>query len=107
MAEKECKAQTFADDTTLTITNNKYIEEFKKISWLNLDKTNVIPFGKYFNPGNKICHKPEVNWTDRFKLLGLEIDNKLELMGQNFDKAHVKYQNINSDWKSRKFPING
>ena len=79
----------------------------KKISGLaaNLDKTN--PFGKFFNPGNKICHDLEVNWTDSFKLLGLDIDNKLELMGQNFIKAHVKAQNIISDWKACKLPING
>ena len=62
----------------------KYIEDFKKISGLaaNLDKTNVIPFGKFFNPANKICHDLKLNWTDNFKLLGLEIDNKLENWGQ-------------------------
>ena len=51
----------------------KYIEEFKKISGLatNLDKTNVIQFGKFFNPGNKICHELKFNWTAGFKLLGL------------------------------------
>ena len=80
-----------------------------KISGLaaNLDETNVIPFGKHTNPGNKICHELEVNWTDSFKLLGLEIDNKLELMGQNFDKTHVKAQYIISAWKSRNLPMNG
>ena len=81
------QSKTFAVDTTLTIaweeeslTNCiKYIEEFKKISGqaANLDKINVILFGKFFNPGNKICHELKVNWTDSFKLLGLEIDNKL------------------------------
>ena len=62
MDGKECKAQTFADDTFLMIAREeeslrnciKYIEDFKRISGLavNLDKTNVIPFGKFFNPGN-------------------------------------------------------
>ena len=28
-------------------------------------------------------------------------------MGQNFDKAHIKAQNIISDWKAQKLPING
>ena len=113
---EECKAQTFADDTTLTIAREeetlmngiKYIEEFKKISGLaaNLKKT-VIPFENFFNPGNKICHDLEVNWTDNFKYLGLEIDNKLELMGQNFEKAHTKACKIISDRKACKLPING
>ena len=117
MDGEECKEQTFADDTTLTIAREqeslrnyiKYIKEFKKISGLaaNLEKTNVIPIGKFFNPGKKICHELEVNWTDSFKLLGLEIDNKLELMGQNFDKEHIKAQNIIFDWKECKLPING
>ena len=53
---KECKVQTFADDNTILIDRDenylrksiKYIEEFKQISGLaaNLDKTNVIPYGK-------------------------------------------------------------
>ena len=72
----------------------------------NLDKTNVIPFGKYFNPGNKICHGLEVNWTNGFKLIDLEIDNKIDQLRQNFDKAYVRAENIISDWKARKLPIN-
>ena len=63
MDGEECKAKTFADDKTLTIAREgeslrnciKYIEEFIKISGLavNLVETNVIPFGKFFNPENK------------------------------------------------------
>ena len=66
-----------------------YIEEFKRISGLaaNLDKTNVIPYGKFFNPGQKICPDLDVKWVDNIKLLGIEIDNKLEKLNINFDKA--------------------
>ena len=112
MDGEESKAQTFADNTTLRIAREeeslikctKYNEEFKKISGLatNLDKINIIPFGKNFNPGNNICQDLEVNWTDNFKFLGIEIDNKLELLGQNYDMAHTKAQNILSNWKARK-----
>ena len=86
----------------------KYIEEFKKISGIaaKLDKTNVIPCGKFFNQGNKICHELEVNWTNSVKLIGLKID-KQELIGQYFDKAHVKAQNIISYWKAKNLLING
>ena len=85
MDGEECKASTFADDTTLTIAREEeflrncieYIEEFKNSGLAaNLGKTNVIPFEKFFNSGNKICHNLEVNWTDNFKLLGIERDNK-------------------------------
>ena len=125
ISEQECKAQAFADDTTCLISKDenslgmciKYIENFKQISGLaaNLNKTNVIPFGKFFNPGNKICPylelnanlPTELNWTDNFKLLGLDIHNKLEKWGLNYDKAHVKAQNIISNRNARKLPING
>ena len=63
IGKSECRAQTFADDTTILIQREEaslrasilYIEEFKLISGLaaNLDKTNVIPYGKFFNPGLK------------------------------------------------------
>ena len=56
MDEEECKAQTFADDTTCLIAREEessrkciqYIDDFKLISGLvaNLDKTNLIPFEK-------------------------------------------------------------
>ena len=78
----------FVDDTTILIEREedslrasiKYIEDFKSISGLaaNLDKTNVIPYGKFFNPGCKICPDLDVKWVDNFKLLGIEIDNKFE-----------------------------
>ena len=40
-----------------------------------------------------------------FKRLGLEIDNKLELMGQNFEKPHTNAQNRISDLKAHNLPI--
>ena len=49
----------------------------------------------------------DVKWVDHFKLLGIEIDNKLEKLNINFDKAYAKAQNIISNWKARKLPING
>ena len=117
IGKKECKAQTFADDTTILIKREEeslrasilYIEEFKRISGLaaNLDKTNVIPYGKFFNPGQKICPDLDVNWVDKFKLLGFDIDNKLQQLNINFEKALAKAQNIISNWKARKLPING
>ena len=116
IGKKECRAQTFVDDTTILIEREedslrasiKYIEDFKSISGLaaNLDKTNVIPYGKIFNLGSKICPGVEIKGFDYFKLLGIEIDNKLENLNINFDKAYVKAQNIISNWKARKLPIN-
>ena len=115
IGKKECCAQTFADDTTILIKRDEeslraciqYIEDFKSISGLaaNLDKTNVIPYGMFFNPGCKICPDLDVKWVDNFKLFGIEIDNKLENLNINIEKAYVKAQNIISNWKARKLPI--
>ena len=87
----------------------KYIENFKSLSGLvaNLDKTNVIPYGTFFNPGCKICPDLDIKCVDNIKLLGIEIYNKLENLNINFDKAYVKAQNIISNWKACKLPING
>ena len=38
--------------------------------------------------------------------MGIQINDKLESLGQNFDKAHTKAQNIISNWKARTLPIN-
>ena len=73
----------------------------------NLDKTNVITYGNFFDPGCKICPYLDVNWVDNFKLLGIKIDNKLEKLNINFEKALAKAQNIITNWKARKLPING
>ena len=61
----------------------------------------------FFNPGNKICSDFDVKWVGNLKLLGIKIDNKLENLNINFDKAYVKAQNIISNWKACKLPING
>ena len=53
-----------------------------------MDKTNVIPYGTFFNPGCKICPDLDVKWVDNFKLLGIEIDNKLEKLNINFIDIH-------------------
>ena len=37
----------------------------------------------------------------------MDIDNKLEKLGLNYKKAHIKAQNINPNGKVRKQPING
>ena len=56
---------------------------------------------------DKICPDLDVNWVDKFKLLGFDIDNKLQQLNINFEKALAKAQNIIPNWKARKLPING
>ena len=96
------RAQTFADDTTLTIGRNelslrscvKYIEAFSTISGLsaNLDKTKFIPIGKFFNPKVKICPDLDLEWDNRFKLLGINFDNNLQNIDENIETVHARTQ---------------
>ena len=113
----EIRAQTFADDTTLTIERTdlslrscvRYIEAFKEISGLsaNLDKTKVIPIGMHLNPKARICTDLDMEWDDNFKLLGFNIGNNLKNIDENFDLAHTKTLSLINDWRSRKLPLEG
>jgi hypothetical protein len=113
----EIRAQTFADDTTLTIERGdqslrscvRYIEAFKSISGLsaNLDKTKVIPIGAHFNPKVRICADLNMEWDNKFKLLGFNIDNKLKDIDGNFNAAHARTLSLINDWRSRRLPLEG
>ena len=106
-----------ANDTTLTILREekslraciRYINHFKEISGLgtNIDKTMVVPIGKFFNPGTKICPELPLKWKSDFTLLGLNIDNKLNEMQENFERVHIRTCTLINDWKSRRLPIEG
>ena len=117
LGTEEIRAQTFADDTTLTIERIerslracvRYIEGFRLISGLsaNLDKTNVIPIGKLFNPKTKICPDLEMEWDNNFKLLGFIIDNNLQNIDENFECFHARTLSIINDWKSPRLRLEG
>ena len=117
LGNKECRALAYADDTSFGILREerslracmKYIEQFKSLSGLsaNLDKTKVIPIGPITNPKTKMCPDIPLEWTDKFTLLGIEIDNQLLQLDLNFDRIFLKTETIISDWKARKLPIEG
>ena len=77
----------------------RYINDFKVISGLgaNLDKTKVIPFGKFFDPNNTICNKIPLKWKNSFTLLGVDIDNKLENLKTNFYRVNLQTTTIIND----------
>ena len=116
-ATKESRAETFADDTTLfmerTDTNlrnaTKYIQQFHKISGLacNIDKTSVIPIGKQSDKTDQICKDLKMVWEDTFTILGFQIDNKLEKLDTNFDRAKEKIKALIRKWKPYHLSLRG
>ena len=108
---------SFAGDTSITILRDepslraavRYINHFQKISGLgaNLDKTKVIPFGKFFDPKTTICDDIPLVWEATLTLLGLEIDNKFKNLKTNFDRVHLQTATLINDWKNCYLPIEG
>ena len=99
-ASAEARAEAYADDTTIGISRSSenlrnlvnIINSFSLISGLqaNIDKTHVIPIGLITDPAVILCPDLGLNWTSSFKLLGLEIDSKLEKLQENMEKKIVK-----------------
>ena len=76
-ARNECRAKTYADDTTIIIKRTesnlrnlvKIIQDFAKISGLraNLDKTSVTPLGENFSIASEdqICRDLKLKWLGK------------------------------------------
>ena len=116
-ASKESRAETFADDTTLFMERSeanlrnatKYIQHFHKISGLacNIDKTSVIPIGKNSDKNDILCKDLKMVWDNTFTILGFDIDNKLENLDKNFEKAKEKIRALIRKWKPYHLSLRG
>ena len=114
---REDRANTYADDTTffmLRTENNlrntmKILEDFEKLSGLqcNIDKTKCVPIGGNYDLNNKICPDIKLEWASSFTILGLEVDQKLEKLGNNFNRLHAKCKTIINSWKGKQLTIQG
>ena len=63
------------------------LQKFKEISGLaiNLKKTNIVPFGKFLEPHvMKLTDHTRLKRADNFRLLGIDFNNKLKGMENNF-----------------------
>ena len=111
---KEDRANTYADDTTffmLRTENNlrntmKILNDFSSLSGLqcNIEKTKCIPVG---GNNNKICPDINLEWASSFTLLGLDVDQKLEKLGENFKRIHAKCKTIINSWKGKQLTLQG
>ena len=87
----------------------KILKDFTNLSGLhcNIDKTNVIPIGGNFDPNDTLCDHLGLQWTDSFTILGFDVDNKLENLGNNFKKIHEKVRKMASNWSKYSLNIRG
>ena len=99
-------AEGYADDLTLLLKSLGFKEDlmqlneildildhFRRISGLtiNKSKTQICPFGGIDNPTVfKLADNTRIEFVSDFKLLGIELDNKLKKMNINYTKQLEK-----------------
>jgi Reverse transcriptase (RNA-dependent DNA polymerase) len=101
------KAEGFADDSSAITereqksvsTVKKVLTNFSLISGLqcNFDKSFLIPIGP--EPDEPWLMDCGFNITNNFKLLGVQIDNKLTKLDSNFEKCYEKICGIIRYWE--------
>ena len=118
-AKYDCRAETYADDTTIIIKRTEenlrnliqIIQDFSLISGLhaNLDKTSVTPLGNCFSidPEDQICRDLNLKWVTEFTLLGITFDSKLQNLYQNFEVKILKVESLIVKWKKRNLTVSG
>ena len=81
----------------------KIIRDFFHLSCLKISvtKTKAIWFGNASNSDQILCPEEGLVWTKTFTLLGLEFDNKLELMDQNYYEKIKDIEKLLQGWLYR------
>ena len=113
----ESRSETFADDTTVILERSEkhlrtaisYINCFHKLSGLqcNIDKTMVIPVGQITDPNQKLCEDINLEWATEFRILGFNIDNKLERLHSNIESCTRKVRAIINKWRKYNLTLMG
>ena len=101
--------QCFADDMTCVIEETEknlvamkgIFEDFASLSGLEINekKTKVIRIGTKLNDVKPLTNKVKFVYTKDFKLLGVDLDNKLEKLWTNFEKRKKKIRIKIAIWR--------
>ena len=85
------------------------MKNFAMISGLhcNLEKTAVIPIGGNYNTNDKLCPELTLSWEDKFTLIGFQIDNRLKLLNDNYEKCFKKVHEIGRKWPRYRLLLKG
>ena len=119
MFDREIKISQYADDSTLTLGDEKSIHEsikliteFSGISGLKLNrnKTEAIWLGCWKFRKKEIL---DINWNTKpngtLKILGIHISNDRQIheIAENWESKFIKCENIIKSWRNRKLTIAG
>ena len=72
-----------------------------------LEKTAVIPIGGNYNTNDRLCPELTLSWEDKFTLLGFQIDNRLRLLNDNYEKCFKKVHEIGRKWARYRLSLKG
>ena len=67
----------------------------------------VIPVGEINDPQQKLCEDINLEWADEFRILGFNIDNKLERLHTKIEICTRKVRAIINIWRKYNLTING
>ena len=103
--------EIYADDLTIflepTEQNLRHVvailRDFYKLSGLKISvtKTKAIWIGSKADSNDKLCPELGLKWVKTFALLGVNFDNALEHMDDNFDKKIKNIEKMLSNWTYR------
>ena len=68
---------------------------------INLSKTKAIWFGRDYNSNVRFCMEDNLEWDTSFRLLGVNIDNNLEKMDDNFYDKLEEIRKVLNSWLYR------
>ena len=101
----------YADDLTIYLSPSeqnlknvlKIIKDFYHLSCLKISvtKTKAVWFGSAADSEQILCPDDGLVWTKNFSLLGLEFDNKLEQMDQNYFEKIKDIEKMLNGWLYR------
>ena len=102
----------YADDMTIYLSPSeqnlknvlKIIKNFFHLSCLkiNVSKTKAVWFGASADSDLVLCPEEKLIWTNKFELLGLSFDNRVEKMSDNY-KEGKGYRKVITGMAVQKF----
>ena len=103
--------EIYADDLSIFLEPNSInlrntinaLTSFYKLSGLKISvkKTTAVWFGINHDSQTKLCPDINLKWSKSFSLLGINFDNNLEKMQDNFEIKFQKIEKLLSNWSYR------
>ena len=70
-------------------------------------KTIVIPIGQNTDVNDRICTELNLEWNNKFTLLGFNLDSTLSSLDENFDKCMTRAKRLIVKWRKYHLSIMG